>query len=105
MIDEFDAMDPGDPLAAYARRSRAAVLASMGELDAALNEATSSLELQPGNAWAYYTRATVRLQAGDTAGAFADFGAAAEHHDPPLPERLAAEVSTLRAELAPRVTG
>ncbi len=101
VIAEFDAVDPDDPLAAYARRSRAAVLASMGQLDAALSEATNSLELQPGNAWAYYTRGNVRLQAGDAVGALSDFVASTVHDDPPLPARLASQASELRASLAP----
>ena len=97
VITEFDEVDPTDPLAAYARRSRADVLAAMGELDSAMHDVEESLAMQPTNGWAYFTRARIRQARGDEAGAASDFARSCEEREPPLPQRLVAQAEMLGA--------
>ena len=95
----IDLLPPDDPLVAYARRARAEVFAAMGDIDRALTEANAAVELQPGNPWAYFTRARIR-SGSDREGAIADLREALARQEPPLPARVTEQAQALLARLA-----
>jgi tetratricopeptide (TPR) repeat protein len=62
-----------EDIQAFVRRGRGVAFASLGENQRAMAEFEASIELCPGNAWVYFSRAQIYDRAGERDKAVADY--------------------------------
>lgn len=100
-LDETLTMSYGEqPLEAYVHSARGLALGGLGRIDEALAELEVALRDAPGNAWAYFNRAVVREQAGETEAARADLARALEENEPRLSPWMRGRAEQMLAAVA-----